>query len=112
MFCTITLAYAFKFSFVLVDSYNYFVYLFVAGGKKKSIPFRRQRMEIDSMVPPSDSSGDSRIMEDPYVADLLKVADENIAQLREEVHIVTEEKVGLEGKISNLQRQVSVQCSL
>jgi len=60
------------------------------------------------MVPPSDSSGESRIMEDPYVADLLKVADENIARLREEVHFLTEDKVGLEGKISNLQRQVII----
>jgi len=76
------------------------------GGKKKSIPFRRQRMEIDDMVPPSDHMPVPVLSEDPYVADLLKVADENIARLREETRVAHEETAGLEGKVSNLQHQV------
>ena len=76
------------------------------GGKKKSIPFRRQRMEIDDMVPPSGHLSVPPVSEDPYVADLLKVADENIARLREEARVAREETAGLEGKISNLQHQV------
>jgi len=76
------------------------------GGKKKSIPFRRQRMEIDDMVPPSTHLSMPPVLEDPYVADLLKVADENIARLREEARVAREETAGLEGKISNLQQQV------
>jgi hypothetical protein len=63
-------------------------------------------MEIDSLVPPSESINVPYISEDPYVADLLKVADENIARLREDARILSEEKIGLEGKISNLQLQV------
>lgn len=81
------------------------------GGKKKSIPFRRQRMEIDEMVPPSGHVPVPSVSEDPYVADLLKVADENIARLRDEARIAREETTGLEGKISNLQHQVRMSLS-
>jgi len=48
------------------------------------------------------------VSEDPYVADLLKVADENIARLREEARVAHEEAAGLEGKVSDLQRQVRI----
>jgi len=65
-------------------------------------------MEIDDMVPVSGHVPVPIVSEDPYVADLLKVADENIARLREEARIAREETTGLEGKISNLQHQVSV----
>ena len=58
------------------------------------------------MVPPSGHVPVPSVSEDPYVADLLKVADENIARLRDEAQIAREETTGLEGKISNLQRQV------
>jgi len=65
-------------------------------------------MEIDDMVPPSGHVPVPAVSEDPYIADLLKVADENIARLREEARIAHEEKTGLEGKITNLQRQVRI----
>jgi len=58
------------------------------------------------MVPPSDHVPVPVVSEDPYVADLLKVADENIARLREEARVAREETAGFEGKVSNLQRQV------
>jgi len=76
------------------------------GGKKKGIPFRRQRMEIDDMVPPSNRLSITPVSEDPYVADLLKVADENIARLREDAQVAREETTGLEGKVNNLRCQV------
>lgn len=46
------------------------------GGKKRSIAFRRQRMQIDEPAPPSEvSSYPVPQPRDPYVADLLQVAD-------------------------------------
>jgi len=60
------------------------------------------------MVPPSDHMPVPSVSEDPYVADLLKVADENIACLREEAQIAREETTGLEGKVANLQHQVKI----
>lgn len=46
------------------------------GGRKKNIPFRRQRMQIDQLVPPSGVSAYPVPQpEDPYIADLLQVAD-------------------------------------
>jgi len=68
-------------------------------------------MEIDDMVPASDHVPVPVVSEDPYVADLLKVADENIAKLREEAQVAREETAGFEGKVSNLQRQVRI-CDL
>lgn len=48
----------------------------VLGGKKRSIAFRRQRMQIDEPVPPSEvSSYPVPQPDDPYIADLLQVAD-------------------------------------
>ncbi|XP_036377259.1 centrosomal protein of 135 kDa isoform X3 [Megalops cyprinoides] len=56
------------------------------GGKKCSIPFRRQRMQIDDLIPPS--SGPSLPVaqpDDPYIADLLQVADDRIQELQQDV---------------------------
>eukprot|EP00117_Sycon_ciliatum_P035723 scpid27034/ scgid4205/ Centrosomal protein of 135 kDa; Centrosomal protein 4 len=58
------------------------------GGRKKTIAFRRQRMEIDCPVPPSDAAGKAspaKLQRDPYVADLLRVADARITGLTEEL---------------------------
>ncbi|TNM87525.1 hypothetical protein fugu_005746 [Takifugu bimaculatus] len=46
------------------------------GGKKHSIPFRRQRMQIDELIPPAFTSAYPVTQpDDPYVADLLQLAD-------------------------------------
>ncbi|CAG10964.1 unnamed protein product, partial [Tetraodon nigroviridis] len=46
------------------------------GGKKHSIPFRRQRMQIDELIPPALTSAYPVSQpDDPYVADLLQLAD-------------------------------------
>ncbi|XP_029988834.1 centrosomal protein of 135 kDa isoform X2 [Sphaeramia orbicularis] len=56
------------------------------GGKKRSIPFRRQRMQIDELIPPSSSSAYPVLQpDDPYVADLLLLADGRIHELQEEI---------------------------
>ncbi|KAM9385560.1 centrosomal protein of 135 kDa isoform 2-T2 [Pholidichthys leucotaenia] len=56
------------------------------GGKKRSIPFRRQRMQIDELVPPSCKSAYPVIQpHDPYVADLLQLADGRIHELQADI---------------------------
>ncbi|KAM3875853.1 centrosomal protein of 135 kDa [Diretmus argenteus] len=56
------------------------------GGKKRSIPFRRQRMQIDELIPPSaTSSYPVSQADDPYIADLLQLADGRIQELQEDI---------------------------
>ncbi|XP_051731468.1 centrosomal protein of 135 kDa isoform X1 [Ctenopharyngodon idella] len=57
------------------------------GGKKRSIPFRRQRMQIDELLPPSGGPIPPSVAQpdDPYIADLLQVADDRIQELQKEV---------------------------
>uniref|UniRef100_A0A4W3IKG4 Centrosomal protein 135 n=1 Tax=Callorhinchus milii TaxID=7868 RepID=A0A4W3IKG4_CALMI len=63
------------------------------GGKKRSIPFRRQRMQIDHPVPPSGiSSAPLPHCDDPYVLDLLKVADCRIQDLQNTVDRLNDEQ--------------------
>ena len=53
-----------------------YTFFFFLGGKKRNIAFRRQRMQIDEPVPPSEiSSYPVPQPDDPYIADLLHVAD-------------------------------------
>lgn len=59
-----------------LTSCNSYSTLAFSGGKKRNIPFRRQRMQIDQPVPPSAVSAYPVPQpEDPYIADLLQVAD-------------------------------------
>ncbi|TWW57594.1 Centrosomal protein of 135 kDa [Takifugu flavidus] len=56
------------------------------GGKKHSIPFRRQRMQIDELIPPAFTSAYPVTQpDDPYVADLLQLADGRIHELQEDI---------------------------
>ncbi|XP_034565716.1 centrosomal protein of 135 kDa isoform X3 [Notolabrus celidotus] len=56
------------------------------GGKKRSIPFRRQRMQIDELIPSSSSSSYPVSQpDDPYVADMLQLADGRIHELQEDI---------------------------
>ncbi|XP_056132078.1 centrosomal protein of 135 kDa isoform X2 [Lampris incognitus] len=64
------------------------------GGKKHSIPFRRQRMQIDELIPPSATTGYPVLQpDDPYIADLLQLADGRIHELQEDI---TKVKLDLE----------------
>lgn len=70
------------------------------GGKKRNIPFRRQRMEIDCALPEnavrSGSNAKPVAAPDPRVADLLQVADQRMSQLQALVEQGSKEKEQLE----------------
>ena len=92
---------------------NFHAVVQTPGGRKKSIPFRRQRMEVDCTLPPSDTplSTPRSQADDPYVADLLKVADDNIAKYRDQTQDLVSQKESLEGKVSMLRKQVDTRDS-
>ncbi|OWF52870.1 centrosomal protein of 135 kDa-like isoform X1 [Mizuhopecten yessoensis] len=87
---------------------NFHAVVQTPGGKKKNIPFRRQRMEIDTAVPEFD--GPSRPLtlptDDPYVADLLQVADTRILELERQLSIFRDEKEVIDRKLKNFRQQV------
>ncbi|XP_009989196.1 PREDICTED: centrosomal protein of 135 kDa [Tauraco erythrolophus] len=79
------------------------------GGKKRSIPFRRQRMQIDQPVPPSGVSAYPVPQpEDPYIADLLQVADNRIHELQSEVTELQEKLEISERGMKNYSKQVEL----
>ncbi|NXO34634.1 CP135 protein, partial [Locustella ochotensis] len=79
------------------------------GGRKKSIPFRRQRMQIDQLVPPSRVSAYPVPQpEDPYIADLLQVADNRIQELQSEVTELQEKLETSESGMKNYSKQVEI----
>ncbi len=84
-----------------------------SGGQKKPIPFRRQRMEIDTLVPPSDDSLSlvPPPADDQYLADLLRVADNNLAVMKAENVVLSEQHDALEDKVNMFRRQVQIHYS-
>ncbi|XP_010216533.1 PREDICTED: centrosomal protein of 135 kDa [Tinamus guttatus] len=79
------------------------------GGRKRSIPFRRQRMQIDQPVPPSGVQAYPVPQpEDPYVADLLQVADNRIHELQSEVTELQEKLEISERGMKNYSKQVEL----
>uniref|UniRef100_A0A673TCH4 Centrosomal protein 135 n=1 Tax=Suricata suricatta TaxID=37032 RepID=A0A673TCH4_SURSU len=79
------------------------------GGKKRSIAFRRQRMQIDEQVPPSEvSSYPVPQPDDPYIADLLQVADNRIQELQEEVHQLKEKLAVMESELRDYNQQIEL----
>ncbi|XP_075278069.1 centrosomal protein of 135 kDa isoform X1 [Opisthocomus hoazin] len=79
------------------------------GGRKRSIAFRRQRMQIDQPVPPSGISAYPVPQpEDPYVADLLQVADNRIHELQSEVTELQEKLEISERGMKNYSKQVEL----
>lgn len=78
------------------------------GGRRKQIPFRRQRMDIESTVSPSRNAVDSTDSpHDPYVADLLSVADTRIEELQGLVSTLQQERESGERRNKSLRKQVS-----
>ncbi|GFO45408.1 centrosomal protein of 135 kda [Plakobranchus ocellatus] len=85
---------------------NFHAVVHTPGGRKKSIPFRRQRMEIDQAVPPSDGIGfHVPPPDDPYVADLLQVADARIAELEMAVNSAADQKDVTDRKLQGFREQ-------
>ncbi|KAM4854468.1 centrosomal protein of 135 kDa isoform 2-T2 [Thomomys bottae] len=79
------------------------------GGKKRSIAFRRQRMQIDEPVPPSEvSSYPVPQPEDPYIADLLEVADNRIQELQQEVQQLQQRLTMMESGVRNYGKQIEL----
>lgn len=79
------------------------------GGRKKHIPFRRQRMEIDSALPPTSTRGVATVSPhppDPYIADLLSVADQRMTDLQSLVTQGSQEKKSLETSIRSMRKQL------
>uniref|UniRef100_A0A671TVM2 Centrosomal protein 135 n=1 Tax=Sparus aurata TaxID=8175 RepID=A0A671TVM2_SPAAU len=77
------------------------------GGKKRSIPFRRQRMQIDELIPPSSTSAYPVSQpDDPYVADLLQLADGRIHELQEDIIKVKLDLENAQDYIKHLNTQV------
>ncbi|KAM6221440.1 centrosomal protein of 135 kDa [Rhynchocyon petersi] len=79
------------------------------GGKKRSIAFRRQRMQIDEPVPPSEvSSYPVPQPDDPYIADLLQVADNRIQELQQEVCKLQEKLAVMENGVRDYNKQIEL----
>ncbi|XP_055967246.1 centrosomal protein of 135 kDa [Sorex fumeus] len=79
------------------------------GGKKRNIAFRRQRMQIDEPVPPSEvSSYPVPQPDDPYIADLLQVADNRIQELQEEVFQLQEKLLMMESGLRDYNTQIEL----
>ncbi|KAI5188307.1 hypothetical protein MUG91_G31n19 [Manis pentadactyla] len=79
------------------------------GGKKRSIAFRRQRMQIDEPVPPSEvSSYPVPQPDDPYIADLLQVADNRIQELQQEVCQLQEKLAVMESGLRDYNKQIEL----
>lgn len=82
------------------------------GGKKKNIPFRRQRMDIESTLSQSDDSklgqGLPQRTTDAYVADLLGIADNRIEDMKQQILTLELEKEKLHKRNRVLKKQVNL----
>ena len=78
------------------------------GGRKKQIPARRQRMDIKSTLNKSDSTrrSVSSHTHDPYVADLLNVADSRIEEMQKKIKVMENEREAIERRNKTLRKQV------
>lgn len=84
------------------------------GGRRKQVPFRRQRMDIESTVSPAKDRRENSLQEtqDPYVADLLSVADRRIEELESKLSQVLDDKDAGERRNRTLRKQVSLYSKL
>lgn len=83
------------------------------GGKRKNIPFRRQRMDVDGTVRPASADSLSTMdsiapVKDLYVADLLEVADGRIEEMKQNFDRVEDTNKHLERKIKRMLGQVYI----
>ncbi|XP_019854907.1 PREDICTED: centrosomal protein of 135 kDa-like isoform X2 [Amphimedon queenslandica] len=79
------------------------------GGRKKTLPYRRQRMEMDSVLTPSSSKGKLLPVlpePDPQVVDLLKMAEEKMIEMQRSLDSIGKEKKEMKDSIKDLRRQV------
>lgn len=78
------------------------------GGRKKQIPIRRQRMDIKSTLNRSDGKLRSSTVytHDPYVADLLNVADGRIEEMQQKLNEMENEVEAMGRRNKTLKKQV------
>lgn len=79
------------------------------GGRKKQIPTRRQRMDIKNTLFNSKQSSKSAVVgsPDPYVADLLKVADGRLEEMDIKIKELENEREAMDRRNKTLRKQVS-----
>ncbi len=88
--------------------------IYSSAGNKQTISFRRQRLDIDCMLPESSSNsmnGDAHnkhlaLTTDPYIIDMVKLADERIAQMQIDLDNYKQANEIVETKVSNYKNQV------
>lgn len=83
----------------------------LSGGNKHTIPFRRQRLDIDEMLPETSSfhrptNHSLPYVNDPYIIDIVKVTEDRVAEL--EVQLQEQKRYAdeVETKLTNLKYQV------
>uniref|UniRef100_A0A3B3HTE7 Centrosomal protein 135 n=2 Tax=Oryzias latipes TaxID=8090 RepID=A0A3B3HTE7_ORYLA len=77
------------------------------GGKKRSIPFRRQKMQVDELLPFSGRLAYPVMQpDDPYIADLLQLADGRIHELQEDIVKLKVDMENAQDCIKHLNTQV------
>ena len=92
---------------VALQEKNFQAVVHTPGGHQRRIPFRRQRMDMDCLVPPSGGGAQPHPPEpDPYVADLLKVADTRVEELQQQLATRDKQLRAVESSVSELRKQV------
>jgi centrosomal protein CEP135 len=91
------------------NEYDAFVSLF-EGGNKHTIPFRRQRLDIDEMLPESSLlqatyAQPLPYVNDPYIIDIVKVTEDRVAELELDLQQHRQHTDELETKLINLNYQ-------
>lgn len=81
------------------------------GGNKHTIPFRRQRLDIDEMLQESSSSHRLHAqplpyVNDPYIIDIVKVTEDRVAELEMQLQEHKRHADELETNMLNLKYQV------
>ena len=77
------------------------------GGNKHTIPFRRQRLDIDEMLPESSEQRTQLpYVNDPYIIDIVKVTEDRVAELELELQQQKKYADEIETKLANLKYQV------
>lgn len=78
------------------------------SASKQAISFRRQRLDIDCMLPPpSPTPSSQHSSNDPYIIDMIKLADERLSQLQADLDNFKQSNEILENKVCNFKNQVN-----